>query len=127
MCQVWAKGSKAFKKAVLEDLKDPDLGKVVEAEAGEMREPRWEKELKRGLECLARSETELKSERKGAAWKVSLARHLRERHLVPNSWLAERLSMGTPNSLSSQISRHRKANGNNDTSWEKLQNQENVD
>ena len=127
MCRGWAKGSKAFKKAVLEDLEDPDLGKVVEAEAGEMREPRWEKELQRGLECLARSETELKSERKGAVWKVALARHLRERHLVPNSWLAERLSMGTPNSLSSQISRHRKANGNNDTSWEKLQNQENVD
>ncbi|MCC5789550.1 MAG: transposase, partial [Opitutales bacterium] len=127
MCRGWAKGSKEFKKAVLEDLEDQEFGLVVEAEAREMREPRWERDLKQGLECLGRTETELSTARKGATWKVALARYLRERHLVPNPWLAERLFMGTPNSLSSLISRHRCANVKSDKSWKKLQNQKYVD
>ena len=61
---------------------------MVEAEIGEMREPQWERELKRRLECLDRVETGLQSEGKGAGWKFALARHLRESHLVPDSWLA---------------------------------------
>jgi hypothetical protein len=42
MCSSWAKGTDDFRKSVLEYLKDDQLSRVVEAEASEMREPRWE-------------------------------------------------------------------------------------
>ena len=127
MCKGWAKGSKAFKQAVLDDCDDIPLKQLVESDAKEMREPFWEHRLSQSLKCLGKTPPDLKADRKGAAWKVALARHLRESHLIPNVWLAESLHMGTPNSLSSQISRHRKANMQNDSPWELLENQENVD
>lgn len=83
--------------------------------------------LKEGLDCLERREFDLKSERKGALWKVVLARYLREYNLVPNAWLSKNLFMGAPNSLSTLISRHRSLNGKTDKLWIKLQNQEYVD
>lgn len=127
MCRGWAKGSKEFKKAVLEDEADLENRRIVEAEAKEMAEPRWERGLEQGLECLGRSGSDLKAERKGAPWKVALARHLRERYHAPNSWLSGRLSMGTANSLSSLVSRHRLAKNKSDKWWKMLKNQEYVD
>ncbi len=111
MSHGWAKGTKAFKKAVSEDLKDEELRKIVEAEASELREPRWERSLAHGLEQLGRGEPELRESRKGERWKVALARWLRETHLVPNGWIAERLCMGTGDGVSSLISRHRRLRG----------------
>ncbi len=127
MCRGWAKGTKEFKKAVLKDEADLVNRRIVEAEAKEMAEPRWERGLKQGLVCLGRTESELKTERKGALWKVALCRHLRERFLVPNPWLAERLNMGTANSLSSLVSRHKSSTAKTDKSWKILKNQEYVD
>ena len=97
--------------------------RIVEAEAKEISEPLWERGLKEGLDCLGFTESDLKTERKGAPWKVALARNLRERHFVPNAWLAKHLFMGTPNSLSSMISRHRSSNVKTDKLWEKIQHQ----
>ena len=42
MCRGWIKGSKDFRKAVLEELKDRTSRLLTGAEAAEMREPRWE-------------------------------------------------------------------------------------
>ncbi len=126
MCRGWAQGKKEFKRAVLEDHIDLANRRIVEAEAKEMGEPRWERGLKQGLACLGRSEADLLNGRRGAPWKVALARHLRERYLVPNPWLSARLTMGTPNSLSSHLSRHRK-NIRADKDWEILKGQEFVD
>jgi hypothetical protein len=39
MCHGWIKGTKEFRKAVLEDLKDETIARVSESEAAEMREP----------------------------------------------------------------------------------------
>jgi putative transposase len=108
MSRGWAIGTKAFKKAVSEDLEDEELRKVVEAEAWEIREPRWERSLAHGLAQLGRDESQLREGRKGEVWKVALARWLRETHQVPNGWIANRLSMGTRDGVSSLISRHRK-------------------
>lgn len=127
MCRGWAKGTQDFKKAVLEDQSRLMTRRVVEADAKEMAEPRWERGLKSGLACLGRSEADLQSECKGAAWKVALARHLRERYLVPNAWLSVKLNMGTPNALSSLMSRHRKSKQRRDKCWKILKNQEYVD
>lgn len=121
----WAKGSKDFKKAVVEDLKDETVRKVVEAEAEEIRELRWEKALAGGLELLGKREEDLMESRKGETWKVALARWLRETALVPNRWIADRLKMGTRDAVSSLVSRHRKTR--NEKYHELLKNHEAVD
>ncbi len=127
MCRGWVKGGKEFRKAVLDDLKEDVYLKVVEAEAEELREPLWERRLKEGLEVLGKSEAELMSARKGCDWKVALARHLRERSLTPNRWLAARLNMGTPKSVSSRVSFHRSARHGPGSPWSKLKVLECVD
>ena len=127
MCSGWAKGGTAFKKAILDDQADDAFKQVVEAEAKEMREPFWELLLEKNLNYLELTKADLISDKKGALWKVALARYLREQHLVPNGWLSENLHTGTPNSLSSQVSRHRKQNNRKEKYWMILTNQENVD
>lgn len=127
MCKGWAKGTRDFKQAVLEDQQDDRLRAVVESEAKEMREPYWARLLSSALKCICKSKSDLQRDRKGAAWKVALARYLRERYLIPNQWLASNLCMGTANSLSSQISRHRRNGSKRDQIWKQLMNQENVD
>jgi REP element-mobilizing transposase RayT len=107
MCRGWIKGSKDFRKAVLDDLKDETSRIVTEAEAAEMREPRWERATVELLKLLDRSESDLVNAAKGADWKVALARLLRERYLVPNRWIAERLRMGRVSTVQSLVSRHR--------------------
>jgi len=89
--------------------------------------PFWESLVKKNLKLLGKTPNDLVSDKKGALWKVALARYLREQHLVPNGWLVENLYMGTPSSLSSQISRHRKQNHKKETYWRILINKENVD
>jgi len=53
-------------------------------EAGELREPLWERRLKQGLDASGKSKAALLSARKGCDWNVALARYLRESSLVPN-------------------------------------------
>lgn len=127
MCKGWAKGTKDFKRALLEDVGGVNLKQVVEVEAKELREPHWERLLAECLKHLGKTASDLRADRKGATWKVALARYLRESLLIPNTWLAESLNMGTPNSLSSLISRHRKSTHSKNGIWGKLNNQENVD
>ena len=127
MCRGWVKGSKEFRKAVLADLQDEVSRRVVEAEAEELREPLWERQLKQGLEVLGKTEGDLLSARKGSPWKVALARYLRETTLVPNDWLAGRLAMGTAKSVSSRISTHRKIVASSEPTWKRLKILECVD
>ena len=108
MSQGWMKGTKDAKKAVLEDLKDELVQGVVEAEASEMREPRWERGLQEALRILHRDHEILDTCRKGEAWKVDLARYLREAYLTPYRWIAERLCMGAPSYVQSLVSRQRR-------------------
>ena len=107
MCRGWAKGSREFKKAVLEDFWNGHERRIVEAEAAEAREPAWEKALANGMRVLGKDDTQRRTAAKGVGWKVALARHLRERHLVPHRWLAENLCMGSPSYVQSLVSRHR--------------------
>ena len=127
MCHGWVKGSQEFRNAVLVDLQDEVCQGVVEAEAGEMREPVWERQLRRGLDVLGKKDSDLIITDKGIDWKVALARYLRESSLPPNAWLAKRLNMGTAKSVSSRISTHRKIVGHTDKAWRKLKMLECVD
>ena len=120
MSRGWAKGSKAFKKAVMRDLGDEKVQQVVEAEASEIRELHWEKGLAKALFCLEKGDQDLVGARKGAEWKVAVARHLRERFLAPHKWIAHQLYMGAPSSVQSLVSRHRKLKPGMDIYWERL-------
>ena len=122
MCRGWAKGTNEFKREVLDERRP---FRVIESEAREARTMRWERSLERALACVWKTHADLKSARKGEAWKVALARYMREECLASNSWIAESLHMGTPNSLSSLISRHRKERPCN--TYVTLRNQEYVD
>ena len=128
MTRGWAKGSKEFKKAVLNDMKDKKLLSVKEHEAAEVREKIWENAMKTSLTLLEKSSDDLINSRKGADWKVVIARYLRESYLVPHSWLAENLAMGSPSSVQSWVSRHRKSKSEKtDKNWIKLKNHETLD
>ena len=125
MCRGWAKGTKAFKRAVLEDAKDEVLRRVVEAEASEVREVLWERGTVWALACLGKGESELTSAKKSESWKVAVACYLREKYLTPHRWIAERLRMGKASSVQSVVSRYR--NGRRDENWKQLKNHENLD
>jgi REP element-mobilizing transposase RayT len=127
MTRGWANGTKEFKDSVLEDFKDSVVQTVVESEASEMREPRWEQGVRRGLKYLGKKEADLKLGPKAALWKVALARSLREGYLAPYSWIANRLHMGRVSSLSSVVSRSRKMKKADFSEWEQLINHENLD
>jgi len=124
MCRGWAKGTKAFRAAVLDELNDETLLRVVEAEAAEMREPRWERAMTNMLALLGRSEADLQSSPKGAPWKIAMARVLRERYLAPNTWIAERLRMGRVSTVQSAVSRFRTLGGAAEQFWVILQKHE---
>lgn len=128
MTRGWAKGSNDFKKAVLEDIKDKKLLAVKEHETVELREFAWERSLQAGLVVLEKSWDDVFASRKGADWKIALARHLRECHLVPHRWIADHLKMGEASSVQSWVSRHRKNTSEKaDSSWLKLKNHETLD
>lgn len=120
MTRGWAKGSKDFKKAVLKEKSLSRPVRVVEAEAAEIREVRWEEGLESALAALGKIEEELRTGRKGEPWKVALARHLRERYLAPHRWIAERLEMGAPSSVQSLVSLHRHQKPQRDKAWKQL-------
>lgn len=123
MCRGWIKGTKDFRKAVLDDLKDETTRLVTEAEAAEMREPRWERATSKLMESIGRNEADLIHSPKGIDWKVAMARFLRERYLAPNQWIAGRLHMGRVSTVQSLVSRHR-AKKTDDPYWRKLINHE---
>ncbi len=125
MTRGWAKGTAEFKKSVLKELDDDQIERVVEGEASEMREPRWERALSDALTCLGRSEFELSACRKGEGWKVDVARHLREKYLSPYRWIAENLHMGVPSYVQSLVSRRRY--GSVSEEWMKLKKHEKLD
>jgi hypothetical protein len=118
MSSGWAKGTQEFKKAVLDDLKDDDLKKIIESEAAEMREPRWERVVTASLKRLNKQEADLVQSPKAALWKLAIARCLREQHLVPYRWIAKRLHMGQVSSLSSAVSRTRKLDHKQFNEWD---------
>lgn len=120
MTRGWAKGSAAFRKELLERLGNAE-SRALEGDVREVRESLWETTVQGGLRALRKDEGALQTEAKGAAWKVSLARLLREKHLAGNSWIAERLSMGRPGTVSQYVNRH-KREGGDESSWRRLHN-----
>jgi hypothetical protein len=101
-------GEKTFRDRLLELLEKPAMRREPHR-SGEAVRDRSLNEAERLIRVCAPAvglpvETEAMSAlRKGDTRKVSLAMLLRKRTMAPNSWIAERLAMGTPGSVSRLI------------------------
>ena len=104
MCKGWAFGSRDFKRALLKDhgLLEAAL-ELDGAEMVEAKELAWDETILKCLEALGKSEEDLGADRKSAKWKVAIATYMKERSLARNGWLADRLRMGNPKSLSCYV------------------------
>ena len=122
MCRGWYKGSKEFKEKVLQEQTDATANKVVEAEASEIRELQWDRLLPEVLLALGKESADILNDRKGAPWKVAVARYFREKYLAPHRWISARLQMGAVSYVQSLVSRHR-ASSEKDEYWDQLMNE----
>jgi len=105
MCHGWALGTKYFKRKLLETeglLKDGNTD-AIRLEGKELREAnelKWEALLERALKDLKKTEDDIKDSRKSADWKIWIAHAMRQRCSAPNVWIAQKLNMGAPQSVS---------------------------
>lgn len=112
MSKGWALGTSGFKAAL---IKDHALAAETRAweSAGvqEIRHARWEHQLARALKQLGKTRVDMSAERKSAPWKIAVAAYLKQTTQVPNGWIAERLAMGTPVSVSQLVGQARRQPG----------------
>ena len=105
----WCIGTKAFKKDMLESMKErgAELERFAGLEPAEVQRERaslWEERLQ-GLATAAKIDLARLGERKSAPEKVLLAAALKQSSSVSNAWLAQRLVMGQPASASQFVRR----------------------
>ena len=115
MSRGWMVGSKEFKQDLQQDLATlgGDLERARLLGAGpvpEWREEHWVEKLRQGARDLKINLDRL-SARKSAPEKVRLAALVKAGTAVSNGWLAERLRMGQPASVSQFVRRFRLAHG----------------
>jgi hypothetical protein len=60
---------------------------------------RWEGAFLDALASLGRAEVQLNAPPKAQAWKVALARQLRDAHGISTAWLASRMGLGSSSYL----------------------------
>lgn len=101
MCSGWSIGSSDFQAAVSEDLvKRKEVVRMEREDLVSLNRTRWESLLQKYLEIAGKSSADAEVEAKSAEWKLAIACKLKRETSVTNGWLTERLSMGTPRSVS---------------------------
>ena len=109
MCRGWCIGGSEFKAALITDLTEGNMQiKVEQDELNDFNRTHWHLLLKKGLKKLGKGKKEVRSDAKGANWKLALASKLKRETSVSNAWLAEQLHMGAPNAVSAACGRYRK-------------------
>ena len=68
-------------------------------ERDQIRRELWQRELDAGLSVAGKNLRDAPGETKSAAWKIELARRLRQKANAPYSWIAATLAMGAPSSV----------------------------
>ena len=74
-------------------------------EVRELREGKWEMELKKLLRRARKTHDEDLVAQKSAAWNIKIACELRRETTATNPWIAIALSMGHPSRVSNLIAR----------------------
>ncbi|MGH7945837.1 MAG: transposase [Opitutaceae bacterium] len=118
MCQGWALGSREFKQALLEEHQEKIEGRSLEREAGtEIRKRGWQAALEACLARAGKSTQAARAERKGVAWKIAIAAHLKATTTVSNPWLAQTLHMGAPAVVSRYVAECKAGKRRNARTW----------
>lgn len=108
-CRGWFIGAKEEKKALEKDLREKHPDVVWEGSGlKELNEAMWEGLVEQAIAAAGKTETDLRSDRKGAPWKAKIARELRIRTTAGNPWIAKRLNMGHPSRVTNLIREHSK-------------------
>ena len=101
----WAIGTAGWRKALARDHAHLALApEMVADEIAELKRDQWQRELEVGLGVLGKTLQDAKVEAKSVAWKVALARRLREAANAPYGWIAEVLEMGAASSVRAYVS-----------------------
>lgn len=112
LSQGWALGTTGFKAALIKDHALAAETRAWESDgAQEIRAADWERRLACALKQLGKTGVEMSAERKSAPWKIAIAAYLKQTTQVPNRWIAERLAMGTPVSVSQLVGQARRQPG----------------
>ena len=102
-CRGWFLGSSQARKALAKELA---ADKEVQWEGKTFREIanlQWEQIVQEEMARLEKNDEMTLSDRKGADWKVKIARRLRRETTASNPWIAQRLNMGHPSRVSNLI------------------------
>jgi putative transposase len=103
-CRGWFIGEKEEKKALEKDLREKHPDVVWDgSELKELNEAMWDGLVENALIEVCKTEEDLKSDRKGADWKVEIARKLRASTTAGNPWIANRLHLGHPSRVTNLL------------------------
>jgi REP element-mobilizing transposase RayT len=105
-CRGWFIGTNEAKREITKDLTDQNPEVHWEGAAQiSLNEARWESVVREELKRAGKSKKDIANEKKGAHWKVRIAKRLRKETTVKNPWIAQRLNMGHPNHVSLLVNR----------------------
>jgi REP element-mobilizing transposase RayT len=99
MSKGWAVGESEFKKVLLQMNEEQQAALLLSGDRT-FAEELWEEQVKACLSAVPKSEAEVRTEPKGAPWKVAVATTLKNHTTASNPWLSRRLNMGSPFRLS---------------------------
>ncbi|MGJ8649474.1 MAG: transposase [Opitutaceae bacterium] len=103
-CRGWFLGSTEAKKALAKDIaKGTPMIDWEGVDLKELNENNWEQIVKTEMKRLKKKESDIENSKKGADWKVAIAKRLRKETTVKNPWIAQRLQMGHPNYVSNLV------------------------
>jgi REP element-mobilizing transposase RayT len=103
-CRGWFLGSSKAKKELAKDLAESNPTVDWEGvDLKELNEQTWEGIVQTEMKRLKKAEAHIKTEAKGADWKVTIAKRLRKETTAKNPWIAQRLHMGHPNYVSNLV------------------------
>ena len=96
MSKGWAIGTRDYQKDVAADDRKlrPQIKRTY-AEARLEKELRWEATLGRCLKVVGKKSSDASKDSKSIAWKVGIAAFMKRHEMTTNSWLKDRLIMGT--------------------------------
>jgi putative transposase len=101
----WVVGGPDFKRTLVQEHQLAAETRAWESiGCREIREASWRLALDEALKRLGRTESDLVTSRKTAAWKVALAADLKRITQARNAWLARHLHMGRAEAVSSHVS-----------------------
>ena len=105
----WAIGTAGWRKAIAKDHAHLALAPgVVAKEIRKLKEANWENHLHLILQKVRKTLADATADWKGADWKITAAVKLRLAG-ASHRWIAEKLSMGTANSVRSYVSKRASA------------------